>query len=238
MRIVIAIFLFMLSSSVCAADRGTISFYGDSFVFRSGWQCQGMGLTPQQCLDLKNASSFTSHVAYPYEYTTSPVFEVITVDGIGGSTCLPRTGDAGLVSRLRDLGEDRIAILIGINDVNLASKSVAETVACIRSAWVVIADQYGASPVSITYPPIDSATTVWPVSGSVAAQNRAALNNAIVAAANNFNATRLPSQKLVTIASFSNPYSPGPAYGSTTDGVHPTPTGAVKLARYFFWAFH
>lgn len=242
MRKLATLFLLLLSSHVSASEMGTVSFYGDSFVYRSAWQCNGLGLTPQQCEELKADSSFATHVPYPYDYIAIPAFDLVTVDGRGGSTCLPRTSDAGLISRLYDSGEQRIAVLIGINDMNLANRSVAETVNCIKSVWSVIADQFDAYPVAITYPPIDATTTVWSsaggVSGQVAAQNRIALNNAIVVAANDFNAARLPGQKLVHVASFSNAYSPEPMYGSTTDGVHPTPTGALTLARYFYWAFH
>ena len=60
-----------------------LSFYGDSFVFRSGWTCAGMNLTPQQCSDLRTDSSFVTHVPYPYGYTATPAFGITHVDGIG-----------------------------------------------------------------------------------------------------------------------------------------------------------
>jgi len=153
------------------------------------------------------------------------------VAGKGGDTC------DGLASRLQYRGERRIAVLIGINDVNLADRSVDATTACITGLWQKIADEYGAQPVSILYPPVAPSSGVWPVSGTVAAQRRLELNNAISAAAAQFNANRSSGQNLVYVVSFANAYDPASST-YTIDGVHPTPAGALELARYFFWAFH
>lgn len=227
----------LCASGATHAYMGTISFYGDSFVYRSGWQCEGQNLSPEQCSALKADSSFATHVPYPYSWTTEPVFDLVHVAGKGGDTCLSWSGGPGLSSRLQYRGERRIAVLIGINDVNLAGHTVENTATCITGVWQKIADEYGAQPVAILYPPIAGSTTVWPVSGTVAAQRRDALNSAILAAARRFNEGRAPGQPLVHVASFANAYDPTPGT-YTTDGVHPTPTGALQLARYFYWAFH
>lgn len=134
-------------------------------------------------------------------------------------------------------GERRVAVMIGINDLNLAGHSVDDTVTCITSLWRRVADEYGAQPVAILYPPVAATTTVWPISGEVAAQRGAALNIAISNAAARFNDSRASGQHRVHVASLQGAYDPSPGT-YTTDGVHPTPAGAQLLAKYFFWGFH
>lgn len=231
----------VLSPAAGAASLGSISFYGDSMTYRSDWDCSGVATAPQECLSIKQQGSYPSYVTYPYPETVTPIFDVVTVNGRSGSTCHPRPaqGDPGLIPRLSYNGEDRIAVMMGINDVNLAGKSIEETVACLKAAWTIIADIFGAEPVAVTYPSIDPLTTVWlaaGTSGVTAVANRAQLNSAIYTAITEFNSTRQPGQKRVYHASMPD-YSAHPDYGNTYDGVHPTPQGARSMGRFFVWSF-
>lgn len=211
------------------------SVYGDSLVYRSNWNCGG-GMTTTECDDLRADSSFASYP--PFFRPWKPVeYNLHTFDGIGGSTCLPRTGDVGLLARLHDDNEAYVAVLIGINDVNLGGRSVADTVACLQSAWAKIADQLGATPIAITYPPFSrSIWTQWGTTDAMALQNRSALNSAIVQAVTTFNATRTVRRaKLVRLDTLS---SYDPAVGvDTFDGVHPNPDGAALMGHSFYAIF-
>lgn len=233
MRSVLFALILLLSVPCAAAPK--ISFYGDSFVFRSGWDCAGLSLTPAQCNDLKVDSSFTSHVAYPYSYTPSPAFDVVSVNGIGGSTCIPRpsAGDPGILARLSNDGASLVGIMIGFNDVIGAGQPVSDTVACISSVWTKIADDYNATPVILGYPSIDPLMT-----GAVAEARIRELNSALMSAVAVFNNGRLSGQKQVKFVRFEGHYNPAPTAGNTTDGFHPTPQGATTLARFFFWNFN
>ena len=235
---------FLLAGLLLAGNAhawSTISFYGDSFTYRSGWNCDGLGMTSEQCAAYRADSSFVSYVAHPYSWTTTPVFDVVAVDGVGGSTCLGASNNPQPLSdRLQDRNEAAIAVMIGINDVNLGGRTVQETVSCIVSVWTTIADVYGATPIAVTYPPIDPSAVTWEgweTSGTEAAQNAVALNQAIIGAANAFNQDRGPGETYVQVVNFGNAYSPAPG-GYTIDGAHPNPTGALQLARFFYWALH
>ncbi|WP_312344250.1 SGNH/GDSL hydrolase family protein [Stenotrophomonas acidaminiphila] len=233
MRSIFFVLILLFSVPCVAAPK--VSFYGDSFVFRSGWDCAGLSLTPAQCNDLKIDSSFTSHVAFPYSYTPSAAFDVIGVNGIGGSTCIPRpaVGDPGILARLSNDGASLVGIMIGFNDVIGAGQSVSDTVACISAVWTKIADDYNATPVIIGYPSIDPLMT-----GAVAEARIKELNSALSTAVHAFNNSRSSGQKYAQFVNFQGHYNPAPAAGNTTDGFHPTPQGALTLARLFFWHFH
>jgi lysophospholipase L1-like esterase len=207
----------------------TFSVYGDSLVYRSGWDCGG--LPTEQCDALKADASF---VSYPPTQSTRE-YRLVTFDGRGGSTCLPRTGDVGLLARIIPTDQRFVAILIGINDVNSVGTSVADTVACLTSAWAKIANQLGRIPVAITYPSFSR--SIWSgVSDSVAFQRRAALNAAIVQAAFDFNINQ-PFARRVRVLRFDRltDYDPTPGL-DTFDGVHPNPDGAAVLGHAFYAA--
>lgn len=243
----------LCSPSAAASQFGNIAFIGDSFVYRSQWQCEGLGLTAAGCTVLKLDSSFTSYVADPYGWGTPPLFTVNTVDGRGGSTCLgrPLAGDEGVMPRLAQMQVAegaRVALMIGINDLNAQSRSepeartfAAEVAACHRAAWASIASRHGV-PMSMLYPPIDPGTTVWAsrgVNGAEAARNGNLLNAALRAEASTYNRdAAVQGGPRVHLVDLSNAYGPEIAIGNTSDGVHPTPKGAVTLARFFYWAFH
>lgn len=244
MRIgIAALFAALLPIAAASAQEPTsISVVGDSFVFRSGWDCAGTGLDPAGCLDLRVDSSFASHLAYPYSWTTEPEFNVVGMHGVGGSTCFRRTGDEGLFRRLRGLsgtytysGEDKVAVMIGINDVLGYNKSAAETATCLKQSWAVIANVHNATPVAFTYPPISA--SIW--GGKTVEQAQAArsdLNSAIRDAVNEFNAAqRLLGKNEVELIVLDNTYSPSTA---TSDGVHPNPTGAQTVAQFVYWKYH
>lgn len=244
MRIgIAALFAALLPIAAASAQEPkSISVVGDSFVFRSGWDCAGTGLDPAGCLDLKVDSSFASHLAYPYSWTTQPEFNVVGMHGVGGSTCFRRTGDEGLFRRLRGLsgsyaytGEDKVAVMIGINDVLSHNQTATQTAACLKQSWALIANSFNATPVAFTYPPISA--SVW--GGKSTEQAQAAmtdLNLAIRDAVNEFNAAqRLNGRKEVEFIVLDNTYSPTTG---TSDGVHPNPTGAQTIARYIYWKYH
>lgn len=221
----------LLLSGQARAQVATISVYGDSFVYRSNWNCDGLGLTVAQCNDLKADSSFVTYMEQPYSWNTTPWIDVVGMDGRGGSSCLPHGSDPGLAARLDYQGETFVGVMIGINDVNLYGTSVAATVTCLKQVWTVIAEDFGARPIAFRYPEISG--TVWPVSVSTAQANRQALNAAIITAASEFNNGR-PWYQQVVLASV-------PGHDPTTntsDGVHPNPDGALLFAKYFFWTFN
>jgi hypothetical protein len=202
------------------------SVYGDSLVYRSGWDCGG-GMTATECDDLRADASFVSHPPARSRYT----YNLHTFDGVGGSTCLPRSGDPGLLARLHWSHDDYVAVLIGINDVNSAGRSVADTAACLEAAWTRIADVMGATPVAITYPPFSR--SIWGISDAAALQNRAALNAAIVQAVTHFNRSR--TVRPAKLVRFDRVYGYDPTSGvDTFDGVHPNPDGAELLGPAFF----
>lgn len=242
----------LASTRADAAQFGDIAFVGDSFVYRSQWQCDGLGLTAAGCNALKLDSSFTRYVADPYGWGTAPLFTVTAVDGRGGSTCLgrPQLADPGVMPRLGELqvaSGTRVALMIGINDLNAQMRSEADAralasdvAACHGAAWAEIASR-GGVPMSMLYPPIDPGTTVWGggADGAQAVRNAHLLNAALRAEAWRYNdAVALQGGTRVQLVDLSNAYGPGIATGNTTDGVHPTPNGAITLARFFYWAFH
>ena len=244
MRIgIAALFAALLPIAAASAQEPkSISVIGDSFVFRSGWDCAGTGLDPAGCLALKVDSSFASHLAYPYSWTTQPEFNVVGMHGVGGSTCFLRDGDSGLVQRLQGLsgtytygGEDKVAVMIGINDVIGYNQTPAQTAACLKDSWAVIANTHNATPVAFTYPPINA--SVWPGKTTEEALTaRAALNMAIRSAVTEFNAAqRALGKKEVEFIVLDNTYNPTTG---TSDGVHPNPTGAQTIARYIYWKYH
>lgn len=206
------------------------SAYGDSLVYRSGWNCDG--LPASECDDLRADSSFVSYPPF-YRPRHPYYYYLVQFDGVGGSTCLPRTGDVGLLARLQNPG-GYTGVLIGINDVNSAGQSVASTVACLKSAWTKIADQLGGIPVAATYPPF--ARSIWSgVSDAVALQRRAALNAAIVQAVTDFNATRSVHRARLVRFDLLTAYDPTVGV-DTFDGVHPNPNGAELMGHLFFQA--
>lgn len=74
----------LCTSGAAQAYMGTISFYGDSFVFRSQWLCEGRNLTTAECEQLKVDSSYATYVPQPYSWNTEPVFEVVHAARNGG----------------------------------------------------------------------------------------------------------------------------------------------------------
>lgn len=232
----ITLLLLVWSGAAAATDPPTISVYGDSFVYRSAWHCDGMELTTAQCNDLKADSSFVSYIEYPYAWTPTPWMTVVTTNGVGGSTCLPRTGDPGLANRLSYAGETYVGVMIGINDVNLAGTSIADTVECLKDVWAIISDDYGATPIVFSYPPFSG--SVWDASGvdaTLAEQNRVALNAAIATAVGAFNSGRPAGPGRARLALMPNYTDPTPY---TSDGVHLNPAGASLYTKWFFWTFN
>lgn len=237
----------LLAPGAMAQTVSSVSVIGDSLVFRSGWECAGVEPDPAECTNLKVDSSFASHLAYPYPYTPTPVFDLVDTQGIGGSTCFRRAGDEGLLRRLRGFpsggvpayeyeGEARIMVLMGINDVNGHGKSAAQTATCLKTGWSYIANSLGAKPVVLLYPPMNG--SAWGgLTPAQANSNRLSLNFAIRNAVNEFNATQLANGKpqAEIITSMENLYNPSTA---TFDGVHPNPTGATTIAQFIFWFYH
>jgi hypothetical protein len=243
----------MLVAAPAAQAFWSISVVGDSLVYRSGWNCSDAGINiitdPAACMALRMDSSFVSYLPYPYSWNTEPVFDVAGMNGVGGSTCFRRAAapgqaaDPGLLRRLRGLdgsgfqyaGESKVAVLIGINDVNGHGKSIAQTVSCLRTGWSYIANSLKATPVVLTYPPVSTGTAVWGI-GPQAASNATALNLAIQSAVHEFNASQLAyGGKQADLVTLGNAYNPAT---HTTDGVHPNPAGAEVIARYIFWRYH
>ena len=254
MRLSTSLFLTLITLAAAPAAQAfwSISAVGDSMVYRSGWNCSDAGIDittqPAQCLDLRLDSSFVSHLAYPYAWSTTPVFNVVGMHGVGGSTCAQRAAepgqaaDPGLLRRLRGLdgssysylGESKVAVLIGINDVN-GGRTIAETITCLKSGWAYIANTLKATPVVLTYPPISANTQVWGPTVPASA-NASALNLAIMNAVTQFNASqRTYGGKEADLIGLGNAYNPS---SHTTDGVHPNPEGALTIARYIFWRYH
>jgi hypothetical protein len=226
--------LLLFAGAAHAIDPPTISVYGDSFVYRSTWQCDGLSLTQTQCDDLKADSSFVSYIEYPYSWTPTPWMTVVNIDGVGASTCLPRTGDPGVANRLSYAGERYIGIMIGINDVNLAGTSITDTVECLKDAWAIISDDYGATPIAFRYPKFSG--TVWSITPTIAEQNRVALNSAISTAVSQFNASRPAGPRQAVLALIPN-YTDATPY-TYSDGVHLNPNGASLYTKFFFWTLN
>lgn len=233
LRVLYLLLLIAFTSQVHAQTPPTIEFYGDSITYRSAWNCEGQNLTPAQCTQLKHDASYPNWIKDPYA-NGSNLWNVLNVDGVSGSTCTPRPteSDPGLLARLTNHNAQYVAILHGINDVNLQVKTIPQTVSCLVSAWTVIAEQWHVKPIAVLYPPIQTTNTVWAFAGTdgpTSASNLTALNSAILTAANTFNVNHPTSQQIKVIQLYS---------GSYFDGVHPNPDGALMMAKHWFWAFN
>ena len=136
----------------------------------------------------------------------------------------------GLVGRLQtsvpNVKPQAVSVLIGINDVNDCGVSVAQTTQCIVQAWNTL-HAAGVQVIAMTYPPLSPTTHAWPLPDGVAAQNALALNQAVRTAWADWSATH-EGGRLVDSA---NAWAASAVDAMTVDGVHPTPAGALEIAK-------
>ena len=136
----------------------------------------------------------------------------------------------GLAGRLQtsvlNVKPQAVSVLIGINDVNYYGVSVAQTTQCIVQAWDTL-HAAGVQVVAMTYPPLSPTTYAWPLPAGAAARNALALNQAVRTAWADWSAKH-EGNRLVDSA---NAWGASAVDAMTVDGVHPTPAGAMEIAR-------
>jgi lysophospholipase L1-like esterase len=199
----------------------------------------------------------------PHEYSYSALlpgvsnFDYVVVynSGRGGDTCQTSvawtTGAfTGLPRGLRDRvsstvvlqaaasGATVVSVLIGINDEfgidGWHSVSRAATISCIKDVWAAIRSA-GYQVRAMTYPPINSNSNLW---GSTAAADKVIdLNASIRQAVIDFNST-LGGVNPVVLADTEKAWTATPSNFATylsSDGVHPTPAGAHRIASVWYF---
>lgn len=171
-------------------------------------------------------------------------YQVVNVDnaGRGGDTCTtqapyttgPWTGQARGVlaqvdTRINNRAANFVSILLGINDANVYGVDELTIQWCLESLYVLVTNK---KIVALTYPPISSTTAVWSIGGSAAEANRLWVNRAIRNAVASHNAN-YPTL-FVRLVDLETAWASTDSATHTMDGAHPSPVGAVTMARKWF----
>lgn len=222
--------------SASTPAQRTLVTAGDSITLQSGACAPGQALS--DCRE-----DYWPHPERAYANfigsTTNAAYVVVFNAGRSGDSCTaqeiydlgPFLGEPrGLVGRLQksvlNVTPQAVSVLIGINDVNYYGVSVAQTTQCIVQAWNTL-HAAGVQVVAMTYPPLSPTTHAWPLPAGVAAQNALALNQAVRTAWADWSTTH-EGGRLVDSA---NAWAASAVDAMTVDGVHPTPAGALEIAK-------
>jgi lysophospholipase L1-like esterase len=137
----------------------------------------------------------------------------------------------GVDDRINSRDTDIVTLLIGINDANLYGVNEATLQQCLEDLYVLVT---GKKIVAMTYPKFSTSTAVWGIGGVAAAANRIwvnrAIRNAVIAHNANYPSATVRLVDLDTVWSD----TPSSFSTNTVDGAHPSPAGAVKIAKKWF----
>lgn len=232
-----------LAAASITVTKPVVLVTGDSFTRRSG-------LCPSTSYDQCEASqTLPQQESYSLYLNSATRYGVMVTDNSarGGDTCTSGNGvlaglhsgaAKGLVSdvtgRINSREANVVSILIGANDVLLHNRTTAELTTCLRSVYAQVIPS-GKKIVAMTYPPVINQAGLSSPWGPSTTNNARliAVNAAIRAAVAEHNAIYPSSPVLLAETSLAWTESTAASH-IIGDGIHPSVTGARRIATTWF----